>query len=161
MKNVNVPAGPNTIPAHCVIRRIGPADLKHSLTKGNWLQTIGVVSFLLLLDRNVGVAVAVHTSVRAVLANPLTMALWGLIVAASLVIGFMFGGAKLRPQSRYDLAYSRVRSSCPWVGDDAGCESFKVGARRGYPTRSPGRRAGRYHRKRPGDRSWRDRCRRG
>jgi uncharacterized membrane protein len=43
----------------------------------------------LLLDRNVGVAVAVHTSVRAVLANPLTMALWGLIVVASLAIGFL------------------------------------------------------------------------
>jgi uncharacterized membrane protein len=26
-----------------------------------------------------------------VLVNPLTMALWGLIVAASLVIGFLFG----------------------------------------------------------------------
>ncbi len=52
--------------------------------------TISVVSFPLLLDRNVGVAAAVHTSVRAVLANPLTMALWGLIVAASLMIGFMF-----------------------------------------------------------------------
>ena len=52
--------------------------------------SISVVSFPLLLDRNVGVAVAVHTSVRAVLANPLTMALWGLIVAASLVIGFLF-----------------------------------------------------------------------
>jgi uncharacterized membrane protein len=52
--------------------------------------TISVVSFPLLLDRNVGVAVAVRTSVRAVLANPLTMALWGLIVAASLAIGFLF-----------------------------------------------------------------------
>jgi uncharacterized membrane protein len=52
--------------------------------------SISVVSFPLLLDRNVGVAVAVHTSVRAVLANPLTMALWGLIIAASLVIGFLF-----------------------------------------------------------------------
>jgi len=52
--------------------------------------TISVVSFPLLLDRNVGVAVAVLTSVRAVLANPLTMALWGLIVAASLAIGFLF-----------------------------------------------------------------------
>ena len=52
--------------------------------------SISVVSFPLLLDRNVGVAVAVHTSVTAVLANPLTMALWGLIVAASLVIGFLF-----------------------------------------------------------------------
>jgi hypothetical protein len=34
MKNVNVLAGSNTIPAHCVIRRIGSADLKDSLTKG-------------------------------------------------------------------------------------------------------------------------------
>ena len=52
--------------------------------------SISVVSFPLLLDGNVGVAVAVHTSVKAVVLNPLTMALWGLIVAASLVIGFLF-----------------------------------------------------------------------
>ncbi len=52
--------------------------------------SISVVSFPLLLDRNVGAAVAVRTSVRAVLANPLTIALWGLIVAISLVIGFLF-----------------------------------------------------------------------
>ena len=32
---------------------------------------------------------AVHTSVRAVLENPVTMALWGLIIAASLTIGFL------------------------------------------------------------------------
>jgi uncharacterized membrane protein len=51
--------------------------------------SISVVSFPLLLDRNTGAAAAVHTSIRAVLANPLTMALWGLIVAASLVIGFL------------------------------------------------------------------------
>jgi uncharacterized membrane protein len=49
--------------------------------------TISVVSFPLLLDRDVGAAVALLTSVRVVLANPLTMALWGLIVAALLVIG--------------------------------------------------------------------------
>ena len=48
---------------------------------------ISVVSFPLLLDRDVGAAVAVLTSIRAVLANPLTMALWGLIVAALLVLG--------------------------------------------------------------------------
>jgi uncharacterized membrane protein len=48
---------------------------------------ISVVSFPLLLDRDVGAAVALLTSVRVVLANPLTMALWGLIVAALLVIG--------------------------------------------------------------------------
>ena len=52
--------------------------------------SIGVVSFPLLLDRNVGVAGAVHTSVRAVVLNPLTMALWGLMVVASLAIGFLF-----------------------------------------------------------------------
>ncbi len=52
--------------------------------------SISVVSFPLLLDRNVGVAVAIHTSVKAVLASPLTMALWGLIVAVSLVLGFLF-----------------------------------------------------------------------
>jgi uncharacterized membrane protein len=49
--------------------------------------SISVVSFPLLLDRNVGAATAVLTSIRAVLANPMTMALWGLIVAGALVIG--------------------------------------------------------------------------
>jgi uncharacterized membrane protein len=48
---------------------------------------ISVVSFPLLLDRDVGVATAVLTSVRAVAANPLTMVLWGLIVAVLLVVG--------------------------------------------------------------------------
>jgi uncharacterized membrane protein len=49
--------------------------------------TIGVVSFPLLLDRDVGAAVALLTSIRVVAANPATMALWGLIVAALLAIG--------------------------------------------------------------------------
>jgi uncharacterized membrane protein len=49
--------------------------------------TISAVSFPLLLDRDVGAAVALFTSIRVVVANPLTMALWGLIVAALLVIG--------------------------------------------------------------------------
>jgi len=48
---------------------------------------IGVVSFPLLLDRNVGVGTAVATSVRVVLTNPGPMAMWGLIIAGSLVIG--------------------------------------------------------------------------
>jgi len=52
--------------------------------------SISVVSFPLLLDNNVGVAVAVLTSIRAVLANPFTMAIWGLIIAASLVAAFLF-----------------------------------------------------------------------
>jgi uncharacterized membrane protein len=49
--------------------------------------TISVVSFPLLLDRDVGAAVALLTSIRAVTANPLTMAAWGAIVAALLLIG--------------------------------------------------------------------------
>ncbi len=49
--------------------------------------TIGAISFPLLLDRDVGAAVALFTSIRVVIANPLTMALWGFIVAALLVLG--------------------------------------------------------------------------
>jgi uncharacterized membrane protein len=49
--------------------------------------TISVVSFPLLLDRNVGLYTAVATSVRAVVANPVPMAAWGLIVAGGLVLG--------------------------------------------------------------------------
>ncbi|HEX3809269.1 MAG TPA: DUF2189 domain-containing protein [Rhizomicrobium sp.] len=48
---------------------------------------ISIVSFPLLLDRDVGLDTAIGTSVRAVFANPVPMAVWGLIVAASLVIG--------------------------------------------------------------------------
>jgi uncharacterized membrane protein len=46
-----------------------------------------VVSFPLLLDRDVGPGVAVRTSLRAVATNPVPMAAWGLIVAALLVLG--------------------------------------------------------------------------
>ncbi|HTP94075.1 MAG TPA: DUF2189 domain-containing protein [Xanthobacteraceae bacterium] len=49
--------------------------------------TIGAISFPLLLDRDVGAAVAMLTSIRVVVDNPATMALWGFIVAALLVIG--------------------------------------------------------------------------
>ena len=49
--------------------------------------TISVVSFPMLLDRDVGAAVALLTSIRAVAANPRTMAMWGLIVASLLLAG--------------------------------------------------------------------------
>ena len=49
--------------------------------------TISVVSFPLLLDRNVGLYAAVATSVRAVATNPGPMAVWGLIVAGALAVG--------------------------------------------------------------------------
>lgn len=48
---------------------------------------VSVVSFPLLLDRNVGLPVAVVTSVRVAQRNPRTVAAWGLIVAAGLVLG--------------------------------------------------------------------------
>jgi uncharacterized membrane protein len=48
---------------------------------------ISVVSFPLLLDRDVGLDAAVRTSIRAVAPNPGPMAVWGLIVAGGLVIG--------------------------------------------------------------------------
>ena len=58
------------------------------------------MSFPLLLDRDVGAATAILTSVRAVLANPFAMAVWGLIVAALLAIGSLpafFGLAVVMP----------------------------------------------------------------
>ncbi len=48
---------------------------------------ISVVSFPLLLDREVGLGTAVWTSIRAVMVNPVPMAVWGLIVASGLMLG--------------------------------------------------------------------------
>lgn len=48
---------------------------------------ISVVTFPLLLERDVGAVAAIATSVRATIANPVPVFFWGLIVAALLVIG--------------------------------------------------------------------------
>lgn len=48
---------------------------------------ISVVSFPLLLDRDVKMETAIWTSMQAVVANPVPMAAWGLVVTAGLVIG--------------------------------------------------------------------------
>jgi uncharacterized membrane protein len=48
---------------------------------------ISVVSFPLLLDRDITLGAAVRTSMRAVIANPGPMALWGIIVAGGLLVG--------------------------------------------------------------------------
>jgi uncharacterized membrane protein len=61
---------------------------------------ISVISFPMLVDRDVSAGTAVRTSVRAVGANPLTMAMWGLFVALALVVGslpFFFGLAVVFP----------------------------------------------------------------
>jgi uncharacterized membrane protein len=63
--------------------------------------SLGVISFPLLLDRDLGgsteeqAATAAVASVAAVIANPLPMALWGLIVAAALMIGVLTAFAAL------------------------------------------------------------------
>jgi uncharacterized membrane protein len=62
--------------------------------------TISVVSFPLLLDRDASTVEAVLTSCRAVRANPMIMAIWGLIVAGTLVLGalpFLVGLAVVMP----------------------------------------------------------------
>ena len=71
--------------------------------------SVSVVSFPMLLDRpietgeealdvgiehpvvapTIDVPIAIQTSIKAVLMNPFTMALWGLIVAGSLAVGFL------------------------------------------------------------------------
>lgn len=49
--------------------------------------SLTVIAFPLLLDRHVGIATAMATSLVAVAKNPITMALWGLIVAVALFLG--------------------------------------------------------------------------
>ncbi|MDP3675972.1 MAG: DUF2189 domain-containing protein [Novosphingobium sp.] len=48
---------------------------------------ISVISFPMLVDRPVGLALAVRTSLRVTAKNPVTIAAWGLIVVAMLVLG--------------------------------------------------------------------------
>ena len=62
--------------------------------------SLSVVSFPLVLDRHVGVSVAIITSVRTILRNPLTMACWGILVAGLLALGalpFFIGLAVVMP----------------------------------------------------------------
>jgi uncharacterized membrane protein len=49
--------------------------------------SISVISFPLLLDREVGVATAVQTSIRTVAMNPIPIAAWGGIIAFGLFLG--------------------------------------------------------------------------
>ncbi|MBV9907023.1 MAG: DUF2189 domain-containing protein [Hyphomicrobiales bacterium] len=61
---------------------------------------ISVISFPLMLDRDLGLVPALETSLRVTRANPLAVALWGLIVAVALVLGSLplfFGLAVVMP----------------------------------------------------------------
>jgi uncharacterized membrane protein len=48
---------------------------------------VSVVSFPIMLDRHASAADAILTSLRVVAKNPFTMAAWGVVVAALLIIG--------------------------------------------------------------------------
>ncbi len=48
---------------------------------------LSVVSFPLLLDRNVRVGTAIRTSFKAVAANPVVLGVWGALVVAALALG--------------------------------------------------------------------------
>lgn len=61
---------------------------------------LSVVSFPLMIDRGVGVGSAIGASLRVARENPLAIALWGLIVAAALIVGsvpLFFGLAVVMP----------------------------------------------------------------
>jgi uncharacterized membrane protein len=61
---------------------------------------LSVVSFPLMLDRDLGLVPALEASLRVTRANPLAVALWGLIVAVALVLGSLplfFGLAVVMP----------------------------------------------------------------
>jgi len=61
---------------------------------------VSVVAFPLMLDRHTTAIDAIRTSLRAVMKNPIPMAVWGLIVAVLLVIGslpFFVGLAVVLP----------------------------------------------------------------
>jgi uncharacterized membrane protein len=61
---------------------------------------LSVVSFPLLLDRNVGVVSAIITSIRTIVRNPVAMIVWGIFVAGLLVLGslpFFLGMAIVVP----------------------------------------------------------------
>jgi len=49
--------------------------------------SLSAVSFPMLLDRQVGAWTAAQTSIRVVMANPMSMGMWGVIVAVALAVG--------------------------------------------------------------------------
>jgi uncharacterized membrane protein len=95
---------------------------------------LSVVSFPLLLDRHVGVSVAIITSVRTILRNPGAMILWGIFVAGLLVVGslpFFLGLAVVMPV----LGHSTWHLYRKLVEPEAG-------PRPEYNPKSKGRRSG-------------------
>jgi uncharacterized membrane protein len=62
--------------------------------------SVSIVSFPMILDRNVDVATAIRTSLQAAAHNPVPVLVWGLIVAVALLLGslpFFVGLAVVMP----------------------------------------------------------------
>ena len=75
---------------------------------------ISVVAFPLMLDRHASAGEAMSTSLRVAAQNPVTIAAWGLIVAALLVVGslpFFLGLAVVIPCSATPPGISTARRS--------------------------------------------------
>jgi uncharacterized membrane protein len=108
---------------------------------------ISVVSFPLLLDQDVGLHTAVRTSVKAVTANPGPLALWGLIIAAALVIGSIpaFLGliiARARTRHVAPLPHSGradVATTCQWTRAAEQREGSQDGEKKQRKVRLPPR----------------------
>ncbi len=81
---------------------------------------ISVVSFPLMLDRNVGLVPAVTASLLVSRKNPVAVALWGLLVALALVVGSLplfVGLAVVMPVLGHSTwrFYRRAIERDPWV----------------------------------------------
>jgi len=81
---------------------------------------ISIVSFPLMLDRNVGLVPAVAASLRVSRENPVAVALWGLLVALALVVGSLplfVGLAVVMPVLGHSTwrFYRRAIERDPWV----------------------------------------------
>ena len=89
----NLPAGasPEVFARAVLFTEPGQAMIVMGISVGFFFallaMMVSVVSFPLLLDRDTGLDTAIGTSFRAVLANPGPMALWGLVVAGTLLAG--------------------------------------------------------------------------
>jgi len=74
-----------------------------------------VVSFPMVVDRPVGVGVAMHTSFRVARQNPIPVAIWGLIVVAMLIVGSLpafIGLAVVLPVLGYSTWHLYTRAVC-------------------------------------------------
>ncbi len=80
---------------------------------------ISAVSFPLLIDRNVGTKAAVQTSVHAFMANPVTMTIWGLIVAGLLVLGTV-------PPVRRPRRHHAGARTCDLASVPEGCRALNI-----------------------------------